>query len=71
MGDDYEYERAKLLLKRKIMVHCSTHNFFANGILLEVSEKHFVIKDRKDGAEKFVFFEELKKPLEPYNEVGK
>jgi hypothetical protein len=70
MKDDYEYERAKLFLERKITVHVSTNNFFSNGLLLEVAKDFFVIKDRVDGKEKFIYFKELKNPIEPFKEEG-
>ena len=68
MGDEYEYKRALLFLTRKILVHASTEKFWCNGILLEVSPDFVVIRDRYDGKEKFIYFSELKKPLEPFTE---
>jgi len=70
MNNEYEYERAKILFDSKTMVHASTDNFFTNGLILEVGEKHVVIKDRKDGCEKFILFRELKKPLERFTDGG-
>ena len=60
----HEYERAMIFFERKTLVHASTARFFTNGLILEVGEKHVVIKDRVDGTEKFILFEELVKPLE-------
>lgn len=70
MDNEYEYERALIFLNRKTIVHASTiQGWFINGILVEVGKKHFVIIDRKGGSQKFIFFKELKKSLEPYKEV--
>lgn len=71
MGDEYEYKRALIFQERKTIVHASTKRFWTNGIILEVSKEHIVIKDREDGNEKFIFFSELIKPLEPTKEVRK
>lgn len=68
MNYEHEYERAKILFKNKVIVHASTNNFFTNGLILEVGVQHVVIKDRIDGTEKFILFEELKKPLERFTE---
>jgi len=69
MGYEYEYKRALLFLNRKIIVHATTNNFWCNGLLLEVTKDFIVVKDRIDGQEKFIYFSELKKPLEPFKEV--
>ena len=67
MANEYEYKRALLFLERKITVHVSTkQGYWSNGLLLEVSEEFIVIKDRNNGQEKFIYFEELKKPIEPF-----
>lgn len=72
MENEYEYKRALLFLERKVLVHVSVKNgYWCNGILLEVSKDFFVIKDRVGGQEKFIYFSELKKSLEPYKEVEK
>lgn len=72
MENEYEYERAKVFFERKTIVHVSTkQGFFFNGIILEVAESFFVLKDRFDGKEKFIYFSELKKSLEPFKEEGK
>ena len=70
MKNNYEYDRANIFLERKIIVHVATAKFFSNGLLLEVSKDFFVIRDRVDGKEKFIYFDELKKPIEPYTEEG-
>ena len=63
-----EYERATIFFKSKTLVHVGTKKFFTNGIILEVSEKHLVIKDRYDGRERLILFSELTKPLEKFTE---
>jgi hypothetical protein len=65
MIDEYEYKRALILLDKKVTVHASKKDgYFSNGILVEVSQEHFIIRDKVDGNEKLILFEELKKPLE-------
>jgi len=71
MDNEYEYKRALIFLERKVVVHVSTlKGYWCNGILLEVSQEHFIVKDRYDGSEKLIFFNELKKSLEQFKEVG-
>ncbi len=70
MNHEYEYKRALVFFERQVLVHASTNNFWCNGIILEVNEEFFVIKDRKDGDNKFIYFSELKKSLTPFKEVG-
>ena len=74
MKNEYEYKRAMIFFERGTIVHASVKNlhgdFFINGIIVEISKKHIVIRDRKDGSQKFIFFDELKKSLEPFKEVG-
>lgn len=70
MNNEYEYERALIFFERKTVVHASTIKYWTNGIIVELSKEHIVIKDRKDGAQKFIFFKELTKPLEPTKEPG-
>lgn len=66
MINENDYEKAKIFFERQKIVHVSKLNGeFLNGLILELSEKFFVIKDFKKG-EQFVFFNELKKPLELY-----
>jgi len=69
MNMNNEYERATIFFNNKTLVHAGTKKFFTNGLILEVGEKHVIIKDRKDGCEKFIFFSELIKPLEKFVEV--
>jgi hypothetical protein len=65
-----EYKRALIFLERKSIVHVSkTEGLFLNGIILEANPKFFVIKDRIDGREYFVFYSELKKGLELFREA--
>lgn len=66
MINENDYEKAKIFFERQMIVHVSKlNNEFLNGLILELSEKFFVIKDFKKG-EQFVFFNELKKPIELY-----
>lgn len=72
MDNEYEYKRALIFLERKTIVHISkTDGYWFNGLIIEANQQFFVAKDRADGSEKFVYFEELKKSLEPFTEVGK
>ncbi len=67
--NEEERKRALIFLGRKTTIHVSKKNgFFCNGIILEVGDDFFVIKDRIGGHEHFILFSELKKPLEPYKE---
>lgn len=65
-----EYEKALIFFNRKTIVHVSTREFFTNGLIMEISKKFFVIKDRKDGSQRFIFFNELLKPLQIFKEVN-
>lgn len=67
-----EYERALIFMKRKILVHVSRYNgLWHNGLILEVNKNFFILKDRVEGKEEFILFEELKVPLEKCKEVGR
>ncbi len=71
MINEHEHERALIFLERKTKVHILRNDgIFYNGLILEVGDKFFVILDKVSGKEQFIFFSELKKPLEPYTEVG-
>ncbi len=70
MDIEYEYKRASIFYKKEVMVHASTNEFFVNGFIIEVSEDFVIIKDRKDGTEKLIFFSELQKSLEPTTTRG-
>lgn len=66
MMNQNDYDKAKIFFERQMIIHVSKLNGeFLNGLILEISEKFFVIKDFKKG-DQFVFFNELKKPLELY-----
>jgi hypothetical protein len=66
--NDNEYERALIFFNRKILIHVSTiDNMFYNGQIMELSKTFFILNDQFQG-EKFILFNELKKPLEPYTE---
>lgn len=68
MSNEHEHERALLFMNRKILVHASTDKFWSNGFILEVSDNFFVIKDRLDNKEHFIFFSELNSELEPFKD---
>jgi hypothetical protein len=64
-----ERERALLFLKRVDVVHISRLNgIFHNGIILEVGNDFFIIKDRFSHQDSLVLFTELKHPIELYVE---
>lgn len=66
MNNVNDYEKAKIFFDRRMIIHVSKlDGEFLNGLIMELSEKFFIIKDLKKG-EQFVFFNELKKPLELY-----
>lgn len=65
-----EHKRALIFLKRKTMIHVSRINgIWHNGIILEVCEEFFVLKDRESLLEETILFSELKKPLAKTKEV--
>ena len=70
INNEQEYKRAELFMYRKQMVHVSKlDGIFLNGHLVEVSKDFFVILDYIQQKEYFIFFDELKKPLEVFTEV--
>ena len=71
MENENEYKRAEFFFNKKIIVHViKTSGTFYNGLILEISKDFFIINDRVNGKQ-FVFFNELKKPIEPYtNKTG-
>lgn len=72
IDNEHEHERSIFFSERKITVHISRiDGFWCNGLILEVGSDFFIIKDRFDGKEHFIFFQELKKPIEKFNEVEK
>ena len=61
---------ANSLRREEIKVHVSlTNGTFYNGIITRVYEEFFVIIDDINGATN-VFYFQLKKPLEEFEEVG-
>jgi len=66
---DDECKKAIILSERKTIVHISKINgLWTNGIIIEVGDNFFIIKDRLNGEESFVLFSELKTPIEIYKE---
>ena len=66
-----EKEKAIIFSERKTTVHIKKLNgFFHNGLILEVGEDFFVLKDRFDGREVFVLFKELEKEISIFKEAG-
>ena len=66
---DMNYERAKVFLDKKTVVHISKENGgFFNGIILEIGSDFFFLEDKKEGSQ-LVFFRELVKPIEEFKEV--
>lgn len=60
-----EREKALILCERKTIVHISLNDKpWINGIILEVGNDFFFIKDRLNGYESLVLFSELKHPIE-------
>jgi len=43
---------------------------FWNGFIMEVSSDFFIMDDKKEGH-KVIFFNELKRPIEEFQEIGK
>jgi hypothetical protein len=67
-----ERERALIFSERKTTVHVSKiydNPAWINGIILEVGNDFFLIKDRLNGKEYLVLFSELKKPIVIYGDA--
>lgn len=65
-----ETKRAEYFLDKKIAVHIiKTSGEWMNGTIKNVSEDFFILDDRIKG-EQFIYFSELKKPIEPYRNLG-
>ncbi len=70
-NEEMDYERAKVFLDNETKVHVSKKDgTWWNGIIVEVKNKFFFIDDVEDGKQ-LVFFIELAKPIQPYQEEGK
>ena len=70
MTNKIEYNRALIFLERKTLVHVKKiDGIFHNGLILEVADNFFVLKDMITGKEEFILFEELEKPIKVYTEV--
>lgn len=67
MNNEYEYKRALIFFKNKTLVHISKNTgFWCNGIIKNVDKEYFIIEDREDKIDKYIFFDELKKEIEPF-----
>jgi len=67
-----EKEKALIFQERMNTVHISRLNgIFHNGLIIEVGNDFFIIKDRMDGRDSLILFAELKHPIEPYREKEK
>jgi len=70
-NEQMNYERAKIFLEKKIVVHISKKNgVYYNGLILEVKPHCFFIDDKEDGRQ-LIFFEELAKPIQEFKEANK
>ena len=62
---------ARYFCENQIVSHITLHSGqFWNGLIKEVSSDFFIIDDNKEGN-KVIFFIELKRPIEEFQEVGK
>lgn len=65
INNEQEKKRAELFMQRDEMVHVSKKDgIFLNGNLLEIADDFFVLLDYIQQKEYFIFYSELKKPLE-------
>jgi len=67
-----EFKRLEYFFERKVKVHISKKDGISfNGLIVELSDKFFVIEDRLNGKQ-FVMFSELEKPIKIFTkrEVG-
>lgn len=68
-NEQMNYERAKIFLDKKIVVHISKKDgIYYNGFIVEVEPNCFFIEDKEDGRQ-LVFFEELVKPIQEFKEA--
>jgi len=73
MNNELNYEKTKVFLERKIKVHVVKNNgIWYNGIITEISKTkdYFFIVDEVRGKQ-MIFYEELNKDIEIYQEVEK
>lgn len=64
-----ERRKALILQERKTIVHISKlSGLWINGLILEIGQDFFIIKDRKNGIESLVLFSELDQPIQIYKE---
>jgi len=67
-NSELNYKRAKIFFERKVIVHCSLNNGkFYNGRIFSIQNDFFEIHDRITGLQ-VIFFSELTKPLQEYQE---
>ena len=65
-----ERKRANLFSERKITVHVSKlDGLWFNGLILEVGFDFFIILDREEKKNQYIFFSELKTPLEVFKDL--
>ena len=70
-NEQMNYERAKVFLEKKLIVHISKKDgIYYNGLILEVKSNCFFIDDKEDGRQ-LVFFEELVKPIQEFREASR
>jgi len=72
IDDGLNNERiARYFYENKIESHIVLNSGqFWNGLIMEVASDFFILDDKKEGH-KVIFFQELKKPIEEFQEVGK
>lgn len=72
MIDENEMKRVEYFFKKGSIIHITKKDgFFYNGIILEFGESFLIIKDRKEGNEYYINYDELKKPVEEFTESRK
>lgn len=72
MDEENNNERiARYFCDNQIEAHIKlTSGSFWNGLIKEVSSEFFIIDDNKEGN-KVIFYRELERPIEEFQEVGK
>lgn len=68
MNNENEIKRSKYFKNKNIKIHiCKNTGEFLNGLIVDIQDDFFIINDKIKG-DQFVYFSELKKPIEPYYE---
>jgi hypothetical protein len=68
---EQERERALIFSERKTIVHISKEDgLFLNGIIIEIGQDFFILKDRQEGREYMILFSELKHSIDIFKERG-